>query len=76
MSTSQLFSDIRNMFTPPPQQQPVSASESQKGGVPSSRRKVSNIAKVSKKNLQVIKNIADKEGISIDKLVKHLKQGE
>ena len=57
MSTSQLFSDIRNMFTTPPQQQPVSTSESQKGGVPSSRRRVSNLAKVSKKNLEVIKNM-------------------
>lgn len=57
MSTSQLFSDIRKMFTPSPQQQPVSASESQKGGVPSRHRRVSNLAKVSKKNLQVIKNM-------------------
>lgn len=34
------------------------------------------ISKILIRNIEAVKRIADKEGISIDKLVKHLKQGE
>ena len=34
------------------------------------------ISKILTRNIEAIKRIAEKEGISIDKLVKHLKQGE
>lgn len=34
------------------------------------------ISKILIRNIEAIKRLADKEGISIDKLVKHLKQGE
>ena len=34
------------------------------------------VSKILIRNIEAIKRLADKEGISIDKLVKHLKQGE
>jgi hypothetical protein len=34
------------------------------------------MSKILMRNIEAIKRLADKENISIDKLVKHLKQGE
>jgi hypothetical protein len=34
------------------------------------------VSKILMRNIESIKRIADKEGISIDKLIRHLKQGE
>jgi hypothetical protein len=34
------------------------------------------ISKILMRNIESIKRIAEKEGISINKLIKHLKQGE
>jgi hypothetical protein len=36
----------------------------------------SPVSKILVKNLESIKKIAEKEGISINKLIKHLKEGE
>jgi hypothetical protein len=36
----------------------------------------SPVSKILLKNIESIKKIADKEGISINKLIKHLKEGE